>query len=310
MDGVNNLIEMILDEDSEVFAISVVESPAIESDFLALSNSKTLLKVQDQDKRILSGAILIPNLPILRINDKGEEYHIFFSDATVNELSQRFLKNQNQSEVTMEHAVKVDDVTLVESWIKTDNVNDKSVKLGLDVPVGSWLGTMKVDNDDLWNNFIKTGHLKGFSVEALLKPKTNSNLNINKMSENKDKTILDQIKELFASEKPDIIKEEKIDLSEYVKLEFVESKFTDLEKKIKTLESTISDMTSKLEVKEEEVQEEIKAETKEVEETVKEEAEVIAMTDNTGEVNFSSHTPFEYKLTVSERIAKSLMNNN
>ena len=93
------IIELVLDEENEeggIEAISIVESPAIESDFVALKKEEVKLAEVDKDKRILMGALLIPDKPIYRYNEEGE-YYIFFSKDTVCKASQMYLQNGNQS---------------------------------------------------------------------------------------------------------------------------------------------------------------------------------------------------------------------
>ena len=162
------LIELILDDDEAigVEAISVVENPAIESDFIALSNQEIKLAEINKEKRLLMGALLIPNKPIPR-NGKGDEiYHIFFSKDTISKASQMYLQNGNQSNSTLEHDSQLKGLTLVESWIVEDKEKDKTALYGLDVPVGTWIGSVKVDNDEIWNSYVKTGKVKGFSIEG------------------------------------------------------------------------------------------------------------------------------------------------
>jgi hypothetical protein len=161
------IIELILDEDEAigVEAISVVESPAIESDFIALNNQEIKLAEINKEKRLLMGALLIPQKPIYRKSGE-EEYYIFFSKKTVERASQMYLQNGNQSKSTLEHDAQLKGLTLVESWIVEDKEKDKTALYGLDVPVGTWMGSVKVDNDDVWNNYVKTGKVKGFSIEG------------------------------------------------------------------------------------------------------------------------------------------------
>jgi len=161
------MIELILDEDEAigVEAISVVESPAIESDFIALNKQEIKLTEIDKEKRLLMGALLIPQKPIYRRNGK-DEYYIFFSKKTVARASQMYLQNGNQSNSTLEHESELKGLTLVESWIVEDKAKDKTALYGLDVPVGTWMGSVKVDNDDIWNDYVKTGKVKGFSIEG------------------------------------------------------------------------------------------------------------------------------------------------
>ena len=161
------MIELILDEDEAigVEAISVVENPAIESDFIALNNQEIKLAEINKEKRLLMGALLIPQKPIYRKNGK-EEYYIFFSKKTVARASQMYLQNGNQSQSTLEHDKQLKGLTLVESWIVEDKEKDKTALYGLDVPVGTWMGSVKVDNDEVWNDYVKSGKVKGFSIEG------------------------------------------------------------------------------------------------------------------------------------------------
>ena len=161
------IIELILDDDEGigVEAISVVENPAIESDFVALNNQEIKLAEISKEKRLLMGALLIPKKPIYRRNGE-DEYYIFFSEDTVLKASQMYLQNGNQSNSTLEHDAQLKDLTLVESWIVEDKAKDKTALYGLDVPVGTWMGSVKVDNDEIWNDYVKTGKVKGFSIEG------------------------------------------------------------------------------------------------------------------------------------------------
>lgn len=168
----NRIVEMIIDENMElgVFAISVVENPAIEEDFIFMSavEGKETVKMAtvDEEQRILMGAVLIPNLQIYRLDEQGQPYHIWFSEETVKEVSHRYLLKGNQGEATLEHEVDVEGLSVVESWIIEDVEFDKSRKYGLDHPEGTWMVKMKVNNDEIWNEYVKTGKVKGFSIEG------------------------------------------------------------------------------------------------------------------------------------------------
>ena len=203
-----NIFEFKFNEDDELkygtFAMSIVQKPAMQSGYVALSEEKVLLKVQDDKKKILTGVALIPNKLITRVDKKTKEpYQAFFSAETVEKTSQRFLQDFNQSNVTVEHMLSVDDVTVVESWIKTDDKLDKSVALGIEAPVGSWLMTLKVEDDELWDGLIETGLLTGFSIEGNydrtpVETEMFKEINENaKYMDKNDKTILKTIRELF-----------------------------------------------------------------------------------------------------------------
>ena len=161
------IVELILDENSElgIEAISVVENPAIEEDFIALKSQEIKLAEVDKEKRILMGALLVPNKPIYRRSGE-DEYYIYFSKDTVEKASQKYLMQGNQNNSTLEHQYELNGLSLVESWIVEDKVHDKSVKYGMDLPIGTWMGSVKVNNDKVWNEFVKTGKVKGFSIEG------------------------------------------------------------------------------------------------------------------------------------------------
>ena len=162
------IIELIIDEENEfsgIEAISVVENPAIEEDFIALKEHKEVkLAEVDKEKRILMGAALIPNKKIYR-NSGEEEYYIFFSEDTVRKASELFLMKGNQNNSTLEHNVELEGMSVVESWIIEDETKDKSRKYNFDLPVGTWMVSVKVNNDDVWDQ-VKAGEVKGFSIEG------------------------------------------------------------------------------------------------------------------------------------------------
>ena len=162
------IVELIIDETDElngIDAISIVENPAIEEDFVALKSQKIQFAEVDKDKKLLVGALLTPNKPIYRLSG-DEEYYIYFSRDTVRMASQMYLKKGNQHNSTLEHEEALKGLTLVESWIVEDKEMDKSKLYGMDVPLGTWMGTVKVDNTDIWENYVKTGKVKGFSIEG------------------------------------------------------------------------------------------------------------------------------------------------
>ena len=197
------IVELVLDdnEESGIEAISIVESPAIESDFVALKSEEVKLAEVDTEKKILMGALLIPNKPIYR-KTEGDEYYIYFSKDTVLKASQRYLTNGYQNNSTLEHSDNLEGLTLVESWIVEDEVQDKSRKYGLNVPVGTWMGTVKVNNEKIWNEFVKEGKVKGFSIEGFFADK----IKASKMNK-------EQEADLLLSKITSIVKGERVDLN-------------------------------------------------------------------------------------------------
>lgn len=197
------IIELILDEEQDeigVDAISIVESPAIESDFVALKNEEIKLAEVDSEKRILMGALLIPNKPIYRNGEEGE-YYIYFSKETIVKASQMFLQNGNQSNSTLEHNKPLDGLTLVESWI-VESEKDKSRHYGLNVPVGTWMGSVKVNNSKIWKDYVKTKKVKGFSIEGYFADKMEQTKKLAKedMEENISNEIINEIRNILNEE--------------------------------------------------------------------------------------------------------------
>ena len=162
------VIELIIDEESDIAgiqAISIVDNPAIEEDFIALKSQEVKLAEVDKEKKIIMGPALIPNKKIFRKFDE-QEYFIYFSEDTVKKASELFLTKGNQNNSTLEHEIKLNGLSVVESWIIEDEKQDKSNKYGFNLPVGTWMVSMKVNNDDVWNNYVKSGKVKGFSIEG------------------------------------------------------------------------------------------------------------------------------------------------
>lgn len=156
--------------DSETYAISLVESPAIEETLVALEEQKPIkVQLADEEKYMVYSAVLVPDRPIYRRNEDGDEFYIEFTKESIEKMAQEYLMNYRQNEITLDHETMANDITLVESWIKTDMYKDKSVAIGLseDLPIGTWIAGLKVNQIDAWNR-IKNGELRGFSVESMI----------------------------------------------------------------------------------------------------------------------------------------------
>lgn len=170
------IIELLIDEEellSGIEAISIVDRPAIQEHFIALSEQERhQLAEVDKEKKILMGAALVPNKHIYRA-DGEDEYYIYFSEDTVRKASELFLMRGNQNKSTLEHQAELYGLSVVESWIIEDEVHDKSVKYGMELPIGTWMVSMKVNNDEVWQNYVKTGKVKGFSIEGYFTDKVN-----------------------------------------------------------------------------------------------------------------------------------------
>jgi hypothetical protein len=162
------VIELIIDEENEISgidAISIVDDPAIQEDFIMLSSQEVKLAEVDQEKKILMGPALIPNKKIYR-RSGDDEYYIYFSEDTVRKASELFLTKGYQNNATLEHDGDLEGLSVVESWIIDDTNQDKSRKYGFDLPNGTWMVSMKVYDDSVWSDYVKTGKVKGFSIEG------------------------------------------------------------------------------------------------------------------------------------------------
>lgn len=162
-------IEMIIKDENVdgVFAISLVDKPAIQEDFIYLSSHEIELKVTNEEKREVVGIALVPDKKIYR-NVDGEEFNIYFTAQTIEKTNELFMKNLNLNKITSQHERDVEGVSVIESWIVEDSKQDKSNIYNLNAPVGSWIVKMKVYNDSEWVR-VKNGEYKGFSIEGKYK---------------------------------------------------------------------------------------------------------------------------------------------
>jgi hypothetical protein len=166
----NNIpdVEMrITDENDSVNCISLVEKPAIESDFVHLSENSIEMKIVDEEKRIVVGAVLIPNKKIYR-DVNGKQFNMFFKSDTIEKLAERYMEKHNISASTLEHDESTTGVFTKEIWIVEDEKKDKQNLYGLNHPVGTWMEVKKINNDKVWEG-VKDGTYKGYSIEAGLK---------------------------------------------------------------------------------------------------------------------------------------------
>ena len=177
-----------------------MESPAIEEDFIALKSTEFKFAEVNKEKRILMGAALIPNKPIYRRNEDNE-YYIYFSRDTVRKASELFFIRGNHNRSTLEHELPLEGLVAVESWIVEDKEKDKTTLYGMDVPLGTWMLSMKVLNDDVWNNYVKTGKVKGFIVEGYFadraeRPNEPNNLSV--WEEEEEVYLLEELKTVLS----------------------------------------------------------------------------------------------------------------
>lgn len=163
------IYKLIIDDSDElgVDFVALVDKPAIEKTWMAFNESKQHKFIGNEEKRIISGPLMVADLPIYRRDESGE-YYVVFDKEQITKIVQRYFKNGFTHNVNMMHdeARQVNGVYMIESF-----QIDKS--RGINTPTGfatltdgSWFGSYKVDNNEVWNDFVKTGVFKGFSIEG------------------------------------------------------------------------------------------------------------------------------------------------
>lgn len=207
------------DFDSEVYACSLVDAPAIESGYVSFAAQlPKVVMLESDEKRMVAGPVLIPDKEIYRYDEyTGEEYYIVFTAKAIERLAGKYLRDWNTTNWTVDHERYANGVYTMESWIKSDMEKDKSVVLGLDpnLPQGTWFMTARIDSDEIWDE-VKNGRWTGFSVEAWISLKEeNFNKNKKNNEEMNEQGFIDKLKELFneyfKNEEP---KQEEIQMEE------------------------------------------------------------------------------------------------
>ena len=265
-----------------VNTISIVENPAMKKDFVALADQQVKFATVDEEKRELIGVVLEPNKPIYR-NDGEEEYEIVLPEDVVKQSLLSFMKNgkQNNSNINHKPSLKLEGVTFYENWIVEDEKNDKSNIYNLNAKKGSWVANMKLESEDVWNDYVKTGKVKGFSIEGDFiheEIKLNNDMS-NKVELNEDsKSWFESLlKSVFNSKAdPVALKEDEVKLEEKEedkKEEETEMEVAGLTDEMKTeimemIKEVVSGMTTEMEKKDEEKEVAMKSEIKSLKEKV------------------------------------------
>ena len=303
-------------ETEGVYALSVVENPAMEDFWITLSEQPNVVELAqiDKEKRLLLGAALIPNKKIYR-NIDGNEFYITFSEETIEKLSHEFLKKQHNNNSSLEHEVSLNGMSVVQSWIVDDPDKDKSNVYGKRYEKGTWVAMMKVDNDEVWEQ-VKSGDVKGFSIDALLaleeiNLKSSITMNEEAKKSLKDE-ILEGVKALFNSQKEEEVVEstevENIEVQpEEVKEEVEAAPEFDVEAfKNEIIESLTAEFKKESEAKEVEHAKEVETLKAELEKQPEAE-EVVVSPESKGsdkiEVKFSGIK------TTKDRVFENLANN-
>ena len=189
--------KMIIDENEQgqlgVDYVAVVDEPAIERAFMAFANQQRMEFNLSEDKQILSGALMIPNYPIYRFDNKLGEYYVYFDKQTISNIAQRFFKNGYSNNVNKMHdkAQKVDSIFMFESFIINSDRGINTPKGFAPMPDGTWFASYKVEDKDFWEKEIKSGNFKGFSIEGLF--------DLELQTPDTDEALLEKIKSILNS---------------------------------------------------------------------------------------------------------------
>lgn len=165
------IYELMLDQDNDgVYCISLVDRPAIEQDFLVFDAQEELhfTKV-DEEKHIVYGPAMIPDMLIYRKDQAGREYYVKFSKETIAQIAEKFHKDNCIYNISVGHEIDVNGCFVFTSYI-IDRENGIDPVQFRNIADGSWIVGVKVDNDDVWNAIKNTDLLRGFSVEVIATP--------------------------------------------------------------------------------------------------------------------------------------------
>lgn len=266
----------------QVQAISLVDYPAIEADFVALSKQ---LPIQlSTDKMELIGPVLIPDKLIYR-RLEGREFYISFDAETIEQLANDYLANGFQYNFTLDHKTETQDVVVVQSWVTLEDG---------EYPKGTWMIKAKVNNEDLWQS-IKSGEFKGFSIESVVELDKSIN-EFDFSSQMSTEELFEKIKELFKEAFNPQTPEEVIE-----------------EKAAEVVEDVKEEVVAEVEMKEEEPTEPKEEEPTKEDERVKEledqlaskDAEIAALNDKIAELEAGLKTKDEEAVELAKQVAES-----
>lgn len=265
----------------QVQAISLVDYPAIEADFVALSKQ---LPIQlSTDKMELIGPVLIPDKLIYR-RLEGREFYISFDAETIEQLANDYLANGFQYNFTLDHKTETQDVVVVQSWVTLEDG---------EYPKGTWMIKAKVNNEDLWQS-IKSGEFKGFSIESVVELDKSIN-EFDFSSQMSTEELFEKIKELFKEafnpQTPEeVIEEKAAEVVEDVAEEVVAEEVVEMKEE---------EPTEKEEVKEDERIKELE------DQLASKDAEIAALNDKIAELEAGLKTKDEEAVELAKQVAES-----
>lgn len=298
--------------EDDVYKISLVDEPAIESGFVYFGKEKPVyIALETSDKHLIYSPVLRPDFPIYR-NYDGDEFYLKFTREAVEKSAHDFLKNGFQHQWSIDHQTDVEGLSVVESWIKTDE-NDKSISLGLDpnLEIGTWFVGLSVENEPIWKA-VKNGTFKGLSIEAFVyvdEDQFDNNENKNKdeeMSKFNEDAFFNRVKALFEdafSKKAELAEETSGETSGETVEEVVEEKTDEVVEAIEEVVETpeeasnaLQDVVDALQTRVDELVEEV--------ETLKKENAKLSKQPSTKEVKANA----QQKKSGSREVIEALYN--
>ena len=220
-----------------VFKVSLVKNPAVETTLMKFSSEEKMY-FSNEEKRVVYAPAMIPNKMIFRNNIQGEPANVFYTAETIEKLQQNYFRNKGNFSTNLDHADNnIEGVFPFESWIVQNKEIDKSKDMGFDVPNGTWMMGHKIDNDSVWNDYIKTGKIDGLSIEASLLHKEQL---INKVNMSKLDAVIEAIKQVFSAEETEtVVETAEVEMAEDKKEDSEEAPIEDANKEAETPEEMV-----------------------------------------------------------------------
>lgn len=159
-----------LDDITGMDAISLVDFPAVNKNFLCFSEQKQVKKLQfaDAQKHIITGVVCLADTPIYRWNEQIGDYYVVFSKETIRQMVEKYSKQGLWNSVNLQHNDDdfINSAIMLETYL-VDKERGIVPKEFAEIPDGSWIASFKITDDKMWNYIINSGELNGFSLQGM-----------------------------------------------------------------------------------------------------------------------------------------------
>lgn len=196
------LYKLVINEDDEtgVTAVALVDKPAIEVNWMAFNEQKPFkFETVNAEKRIIAGALMLADTPIYRRTEAKGEFNVIFEKPTIEQIVTKYHKNSFEKNVNPMHEsmMILPDIFMISDFIINRDMGYMPPKGFENLPDGSWFGQFKVNNDLVWNDYIKTGIFQGFSVEGFF-DEVPANTPNQVMSDEEFNALLEALNSIFS----------------------------------------------------------------------------------------------------------------